>query len=160
MQHQREKNGQTMRLLRQFKHGNGNDYRRVPPSWQFPRLALQGMYSYWHCGDEVNNIPPMKFLERRDLKHLGRRAPSTYWEIQQVVTLIDDCAKAKGLQVRDTMSHTVVNSLYANSKAAIAELVPAQTKSGRKRNITRLKYPTVIREILKKRKQDNSTNNK
>ena len=79
---EQNRNGQTIRLLRQFKHGDGNDYMRVPPSWRFPKLALQAMYSYWHCGNKVNNIPLMRFLEHQDLKHLGARAPPTHGGIR------------------------------------------------------------------------------
>ena len=65
----------------------------------------------------------MKFLERRDLKHLGKRAPTTLCEIWRIMTLIDDRAKAKGLRVRDIMTHIAANSLYASGEAAIAEIV-------------------------------------
>ena len=37
-----ETNMQTLRLLREFSHG-GNDYRRVPPSWNIPQSGLQSM---------------------------------------------------------------------------------------------------------------------
>ena len=68
------------------------------------------------------------------------------------MALIDDRAKAKGLPVRDSMLHTTVNSLYANGEAAIAEVVATETNCGRKRNISRLRYPTVVREMQKKRR--------
>ena len=63
------------------------------------------------------------------------------------MTCIDDQGKAKGLWVRDDISHTVVNSLYANSKPAIAKVVSAKTKYGKKRNMSGLKHPMVMREI-------------
>ena len=40
-----ETNSQTLRLLRKFSHG-GNDYRRVPPSWNIPQSGLQSTHLY------------------------------------------------------------------------------------------------------------------
>ena len=71
---------QTVRCMREFKHGDG-DYRRVPRTWIFPTLGLQPLYVYWHTGDEGKNFPPMKFLERRDVVHVGKRAQPALSEI-------------------------------------------------------------------------------
>lgn len=148
-----ETNSQTLRLLREFSHC-GNDYRRVPPSWNIPQSGLQSMHLYWHCGDETKNIPPMKFLEKRDVRHLGRRAPTTLAEIRRVMTIIDGRAKSKGLHARDFMGHDEVNSMYSHGEAAISEVVPANTNSGRKRNVARLKVSSAVKFAAKKRRKD------
>ena len=67
--------------------------RRVPTGWKFPKLGLQGMYLYWHSGDEAKNIPPMKFLEPNDVKHLGKRSRTSLGEVRKVMSLIDNEAK-------------------------------------------------------------------
>ena len=144
----------SARLLREFKHGE-NNYRRVPPGWKFPKLNLQAMYLYWHCGDECGNIPRMKFLDKSDVKHLGKRAGVMLWEIGLVMTLIDNRAKQKGLIVKDLLSHAEANSLYSTGKEAIIEIVPDTTNTGRKRNVSRLKCPTVVREYHLKKKKRN-----
>ena len=50
--HDRSAARQNIRLVCEFKHGDGK-YSRVPSSWTFPSLQLQNMYLYWHCGHEA-----------------------------------------------------------------------------------------------------------
>lgn len=71
----------TARLHRQFRHPDGK-MRRVPPTWDFPRLNLQAMYVYWHCGDEANHIPPAKQLLNSDVNFLGTRARTRMNELR------------------------------------------------------------------------------
>jgi hypothetical protein len=54
-----------------LNHPDGK-HRQVPPSWTFPKLCLQSMYQYWHCGDESSHIPAMKFLVASDVDFLGK----------------------------------------------------------------------------------------
>ena len=75
----------NMRLQRQYTHSLDGKSRRVPPSWKFPKLELQNLYAYWHCGDETNNIPPMKYLDKYDVDFLGKRARSTLSEHKRVM---------------------------------------------------------------------------
>jgi len=142
----------NMRLIREYQHSPGI-YRRVPTSWQFPKLKLQGMYQYWHSGDEVKNIPPMKFLENTDVQHLGKRARTTLGEIRKVMALIDNAAKAKGLPVKDRMTHTEINTLYVHGESAIIDIVPTKTPTGRPRNVSSLKCDSVIRFLQKKNRK-------
>ena len=102
----------TVRFMREFKHGAG-DYRQVPRTWIFPTLGLQPLYVYWHTGDEEKNYPPMKFLEKRDVIHLGKRANVTLCEIKRVMALIDDRAKSKGMRIKTVMTHAEANHLYS-----------------------------------------------
>ena len=96
----------------------------------------------------------MKFLEKRDARHLGRRAPTTLAEIRRVMIIIDGRAKSKGLHARDFMGHDEVDSMYSPGEAAISEVVPANTNSGRKRNVARLKVSSAVNFAAKKRRKD------
>lgn len=51
--------------------------------------------------------------------------------------------KAKGLRIKDNMTHMEANSLCARGEGAIREIVPAKTASGRDRNVSTLKVPLV-----------------
>lgn len=139
----------NLRLQRQYQHSPGV-YRRVPRGWNFPKLGLQGMYLYWHSGDEAKNIPPMKFLEPNDVKHLGKRSRSSLAEVRKVMTLIDSEAKAQGLAIKDRMTQVEINTLYTHGEGAIARLIPATTPTGRPRKIPRLKYDSVIKFMQQK----------
>ena len=79
----------TARLHRQYEHTDGK-HRRLPPSWSFPKLSLQSMYQYWHCGDESKHIPAMKFLVASDVGFVGKRAHISLYEIKRVMTKIDN----------------------------------------------------------------------
>ena len=138
--------GETVRFMREFKHGDG-DYRRVPRTWTLPTLGLQPLYVYWHAGDEGKNFPPMKFLERRDVVHLGKRAPPALSEIRRVMNLIDNRVKSKGVRIKTVMTPAEANSLYARGEEAIIEIVSPKTKTGRTRTVSRVKYRTVIEHM-------------
>jgi hypothetical protein len=71
-----------MRLHHEYKHSDGV-YHRVPHSWSFPKLSIENMYTYWHCGDDVKNIPAMKYSCPSDVKHLGKLSARTLREIKK-----------------------------------------------------------------------------
>ena len=144
--------GPTARFMREFRHGDG-DYRRVPRTWVFPTLGLQPLCVYWHTGDEEKNFPPMKFLERRDVVHIGKRAQPDLSEIRRVMTLIDNRVKSKGMRIKPIMTPAEANSLYAHEEEAIIEIVSPKTKTGRTRTVSRVKYRTVVEYMCKKKGQ-------
>jgi len=138
--------------LPQFLHDEGT-YRRVPPGWKFPSLPLRPMYTYWHCGDVEKDYPPMKFLERKDIAHISKRAPQQLSEIKRVMTLIDNRAMSKGMQLKGIMTPDEANLLFARGEEAIMEIVSSETNTGRKRKFHRLKPRTIVSILFKKRRQ-------
>ena len=144
--------GPTARFMCEFRHRDG-DYRRVPRTWVFPTLGLQPLYVYWHTGDEEKNFRPMKFLERRDVVHIDKRAPPALSKIRRVMTLIDDRVKSKGMRIKPVMTPAEANSLYAHGEEAIIEIVSPKTKTGRTRTVSRVKYRTVVEYMCKKKGQ-------
>jgi hypothetical protein len=99
----------NMRLFQEYKH-NGK-YRRVPSTWSFPKLPLQNMYVYWHCGDEEGKIPPMKYLESNDIDFM-KRGKKSLSEIRLVMQFIDKQSIAAGLTPRGTMNQIEANNCY------------------------------------------------
>ena len=100
----------------------------------------------------------MKFLDKSDVKHLGKRAGVMLWEIGLAMTLIDNHAKQKGLIVKDLLSHAEANSLYSTGEEAIIEIVPDTTNTGRKLDVSRLRCPTVVREYHQKKNKKKPNN--
>ena len=141
----------TARFMCEFKHED-DDYKRVPRTWIFPILGLQSLYVYWHAGDEEKYYPPMKFLEGRDVAHIGKRAHTTLCENRRVMTLINDRVKSKGTRIKTVMTPAEANSLYSYGEETVLEIVPAETKTGRKRTVSRVKYRTVLENTSKKRR--------
>jgi hypothetical protein len=138
------------RLHRQYSHPDGK-HRRVPPSWTFPKLSLQSMYQYWHCGDESRHIPAMKFLVASDVDFLGKKAPCRLYEMKKVMTSIDNEAIAKGAIPSDHMSFAEANTCYFRGEKAVSDAVPDKTPSGRPRVISKLKWNTVVKYLYKEK---------
>jgi hypothetical protein len=149
-------NDPTARLHRQYRHPDGKE-RRVPVSWQIPKLTVQSMYLYWHCGDETRQIPPMKYFHNSDVEHLGKSARVRLSEMRKVMGAIDAASAAKGFPAANNMDHTMANTCYFHGESAIIDLVPAQTNKGRDRLVSRMKWTTVIRFMHKKRVPNNVT---
>ena len=141
---------QNIRLVCEFKHEDGK-YRPVPSSWTFPSLQLQNMYLYWHCGHEASKVPPMKFFQNKDIDFLGKRARVGLCECRRVMEAIDKEATRKGVVPRSIMSQVETNTCYYKGESAILAVVPANTPTGQPRIVARLKWPTVMRFMRKKR---------
>ena len=146
--HNNNGQGVTVRLHAQFVHSDGKT-RRVPPSWTFPKLNLQPMYVYWHCGDPTNNIPPAKHLMTCDVNFLGKGARGRISELRRVMGLIDLEATDNGHPPSANMDHRMANTCYYHGESAIAKLVSAKTPSGKDRLLDKTKWTTIARLISK-----------
>lgn len=139
----------NMRLVTQYRHADG-EYRRVPRTWTFPSLHLQNMYTYWHCGDEESDIPPMKMLETKDVKFLNRGRKKLS-EIRCVMKFLDNAAASAGLAPRERMTNMEAIACYRSSQPALCDVIPDETPTGRKREKYRmLEVGTVYKFITKK----------
>lgn len=45
-------------------------YKRVPCDWRFPRCSVSVVWRQWWIGDTVRNVPPLRYLQISDVKHL------------------------------------------------------------------------------------------
>jgi hypothetical protein len=107
------------------------------------------MYGYWHCGDEHNNIPPMKYLDKNDVKFIGKCANVSLSELRKVMGCIDEAAKTNGCPPNEHMSHTDANSCYLREECGIFAVMPDKTPTGRNRIIANKKWGTVVKYMHK-----------
>jgi len=82
-----------------FEHEDGQS-RRVPSSWVFPRLSLEGMYILYHCGSHVEGNPnqklsPMKIFEPSDMVN-KKRDKTNLGEVRNICSIIDVECQKKG----------------------------------------------------------------
>lgn len=140
----------NIRLVCEYRHSSDGKSRRVPSTWKFPSLPLQNMYQYWHTGDESNKIPPMKWFQNEDVDFL-KRGRINLSECRKVMTAIDNESERKGVSPRDIMTHVETNTCYYKGESAILAVVPTQTNCDRVRNVSRLRWSTVVRFMRKKR---------
>ena len=109
------------------------------------------MYVYWHCSDESEKIPPMKFLEKTDVTFIDKQAHVSLSELRKVMCCIDDAAKANGSPPKEHMSHAYANSCYLRGECGVLSLMPDKTPSGRTRIIANKKWGTVVKYLHKPR---------
>ncbi len=138
------------RLHRQYSHPDGKS-RRVPPSWVLPKISFQAIYQYWHCGDEANNIPPMKYFTKLDVAYLGKGASTRLYELRKLMNMVDKAAAENGHTPKQYMSLAEANTCFFHGEKAILDIVPANTPQGRARVIAMMKWTTVVKYTHKKR---------
>eukprot|EP00978_Attheya_sp_CCMP212_P049621 scaffold688588_cov126-Attheya_sp.AAC.1 len=74
-------------------------FRRVPPDWQFPQGPVLNVYQYWHHGDMVRKISPLKNLEHLDVTHFKgkkKRYSKNLDEVQFLFSMLDKEARRLG----------------------------------------------------------------
>ena len=93
----------------------------------------------------------MKFLQNSDVDFRGNRARVNLGECRKVMTAIDKESERKGTVPRDIMTQVEANTCYYNGESAILAAVPSHTGTGRVRNVSRLRFQTVVKCMQKKR---------
>ena len=90
---------------RWFQHEDGIR-RRVPSTWEFPRLIFEEMYVIYHCqhlmGDE-QQLSPMKLFEPSDMaiKRIYRRLLG---ELRLICTTVDRECRHRGVLIKGAMT--------------------------------------------------------
>lgn len=150
------RNASTLRPMRlagaDYTHEDGVD-RRVPHTWTFPSLPLQNMYVYWHCGDEAGHIPPMKWFEASDVNFL-KRGLKKLSEIRRVMQFLDTSATSAGVPPKEHMTHMEANACYMSSQAALKQVIPDNTPTGRTREKCRKLMVGTVYKYVSKRTND------
>lgn len=120
--------------------------RCLPPDWIFPTGPAVHAYQYWHHGDEVKKIVPLKMLKRSDLNFFTddkKRYLRNFEEVKQLFQILDNEAKSKGL-LKENMSRSDTMDVYKKCKGVFG--IPELTDKGRKRNFVKLAWGTIVRE--------------
>jgi hypothetical protein len=45
----------------------------VPVEWDFPRCGVRDLWRQWWIGDSVRQVPPLRIVTIKDVKHLDKR---------------------------------------------------------------------------------------
>ena len=114
-------------------------------------MPLQNMYLYWYFGDKKEYIPPMKYFQNSGVDFLGKQACTTLSKCKKVMTTIDNKSEHKGITPRDIMTQVETNICYYHGESAIRAAVPSNTPEHRIRNVSRLRWGTVVKYMQKKR---------
>ena len=122
--------------------------RRIPAGWEFPKLKLQHMYVLWHCGNEAEKIAAIKFWDCTDVQKIKtKRSKAQLSEVRRVMKCVDDAAIAAGVPPQKAMTHAEVLTCYHAGKSGLP--VPRETKTGRLRNLERMSWTTLVRNMPK-----------
>lgn len=121
-------------------------FRRVPPSWKFPKCGLLVAYRLWHIKNTVTGECGMKFLSFKDVDFLkdGSRRLEKF---KFLMSTLDSAADSQGL-----LSLDMTHSQCQNAFDAVAGVlgVPVVTPKGRRRHLERMKWPTYLRNMPRK----------
>lgn len=125
-----------------YKHEDGVK-RRVPSTWKFPMLGLEGIYVYWHCGDEAQKISPMKLFQLSDLFPGVKRAKANMSEVRLLVTLVDAAAAKKGKTIKAIMTPAEAKECCHIGYPSLN--IPPTKLSGQPREVLHMKWSTAVR---------------
>ncbi len=125
--------------------------RKVPPDWTFPMNQLQQMYQYWHCGNQLQKICPMKYFHSSDVSFLGDSTRIRLNEVKQLMEIIDKTASQNGAKPTKKMNMSSTNTCFLRGKVGLK--IPTTTPTGRKRDIGRLKWSSAITYLPKASKK-------
>ena len=119
--------------------------RRVPRDWVFPNGAVINQHRYWHHWDEVKRISPLKLFQKKDVSWKKGRWVKNLEEVQSVCKQLDVEAKAKNL-FRDPSNPTRIEVDRAFYAVKHVFGIGNTTHTGRKRNVSTITLPTILRE--------------
>ena len=125
--------------------------RKVPSDWTFPMNQLQQMYQYWHCGNQLLKICPMKYFHSSDVSFLGDSTRIRLNEVKQLMEIIDKTAGENGAKPTKKMNMSSTNTCFLRGKVGLK--IPTTTPTGRKRDIGRLKWSSAITYLPKASKK-------
>jgi hypothetical protein len=130
-----------------------NMFRRVPPDWEFPQGPVLNVYQYWHHGDTVRKVSPLKNLEQLDVIHFKgnrKRYGKNLEEVQFLFGMLDTEACRLGLLHENPTRQDTIKAFYkANHIWGLGDTTP----TGKKRNFTKITWGTVMRLMPKDNKR-------
>lgn len=126
-------------------HHNGK-FRRVPPTWTFPKCGLLVAYRLWHTKDTVSGQCALKFLSYLDVDFV-KDGTRRLEEFKFLMTKLDLAAKDRGL-LCNTMTALDCRNVFDSVVDTLG--VPTVTPKGRRRHLERTKWPTYLRNMQDK----------
>jgi hypothetical protein len=58
------------------RHSYLGTWHRVPRDWEFPRCGVRDLWRQWWIGDGRRQIPPLRYLDLEDVKHIDKKPVS------------------------------------------------------------------------------------
>ena len=109
------------------------------------------MYVLRHCGNEAEKVAAIKFWDCNDVQKIKtKRSKAQLSEVRRVMKCIDNAAIAAGVPPQKAMTHAEVLTCYHAGKSGLS--VPRENKTGRLRNLERMPWTTLVRNMPKVRK--------
>ena len=115
-------------------------FRRVPPSWTFPKCGLLVTYKLWLTKDTVSGQCAMSFLSFQDVDFL-RDGTRRLEEFKFLMAKLDLAAKDRGLLC---INMTALDWRNVFDSVVDTLGVPTVTPKGRRRHLERMKWPTYL----------------
>jgi hypothetical protein len=123
-------------------------FRRVPPSWSFPKCNVHSAHKLWHTQNTITGQCALRFVIRSDIdfcKDAYRRLE----EFRFLMWQFDEAARQVGL-LRSTMTEMDCNDAITATIESLG--VPLETNTGRQRHLERLKWTRYLKLVPDKRR--------
>ena len=135
--------------------------RRVPQHWTFPFCTLDRAYVWWHCGDPVHKIGPLKEHKSADFHHV-HRGNKNFAELRAVMKLMDEFIQQQGVTQEgwyhdhmDPSQAMVVfqkfQTLHEQGKGAFS--MPELPSGRPRRRLDQLKWTSVVTILAKAKRR-------
>jgi hypothetical protein len=151
-------------------HCFGGSLHRVPKTWRWPRCGCLHLWRQWWLGDDVQNVPPLRFLKIADIRFLDaiplskeemqnrsgrysmqrRKTRKTLADVRYLMNAMTFMVK-RANAYRNVINVTTVDFMFQ----AIEEELITQAKDLRKDWHSIIKY---VRKLVPTIPQTNNTN--
>jgi len=127
----------------------GGKHRRLPQSFEFPRVVPRVMFQLWQLGDPQKKYPPLCTLTPVDLgddsvreqKNKRRRLA----DLRSLMSEFENAISKKDCRPRGPLNVANVNEMF-DAVAKEVLKIPDRTPTGRKRLNDQAVWTTVVRE--------------
>ena len=123
----------------------GGQLHNVPENFEVPRMTLQTLITYWHCGSNVPHIPPLKYARAFDFP----TKKSMKVQLSQMKKLMKEVYRAgekMGFNFRSTGEWTTAKATRLYEVVAPCFLYPSLKH---KRRYTSINWKTYHNLLLK-----------
>jgi hypothetical protein len=141
-------------------HVYGGRLHRVPQDWRSPRCGVFSLWRQWWIGDTVRQIPPLRFLQTKDIEHIDDIGLSTEEMHRRTGSLRERRRKASKYlsdmsYVMDVVKNTYLHRkpmplviTYATIDAMFKEVVPVLVVNIRD---DQKQWLTVVRQLRREK---------
>lgn len=138
-------------------HHWGGRFHPVPENFTIPSLNVQAIWRLWMCGNEVQNIPPLRMLIPPDLNKMERNKLS---RLKVPMNLLEEEARTLDCWVdshRTQVTIAKATAMFEGARSVLPD--PPVSRRHYQRRVGEVTWRTMTNLIRQKRKADELESN-